>query len=180
MLAGGWVSCLRAGRVRLLVFALLVLALWWGGGTFLCPAAPCPGLLACLLACSRSGVGLLACARLLRAPPLRAGAYGNGVGQRCPAPMHCWCRFPRCVARGRERGWGCLPGVVNTRTQGEGGVRGGAGVLTRLVRTTYWWREGGGGDRLLSCGAGFRPGNCWPGRGLGCAFLLLVVGLGWW
>ena len=54
----------------LLVFALVVLARrrvcadwpvwgWWG---VLCPAAPFAP--ACLLACSRSGVGLLACAML--------------------------------------------------------------------------------------------------------------------
>ena len=80
-----------------------------------------------------------------------------------------------------------------------------AGVLTRLVRTTHWWRERRGGDRPLSCGAGFRPGNCWPGRGWvwvwtiklvvwgfgsgcgvgGCWGWVggvgwLVLGLGWW
>lgn len=49
LLAGGWVWCLRAGRVRLLVFALLVLVLWWGGGVVWLRASLCPGLLACVL-----------------------------------------------------------------------------------------------------------------------------------
>ena len=68
LLAGGWVSCLRWGCVRLLVFAFLVLAFWWGGGTVWSRRPPlfCP---ACLLVCLRFGVGLLACAVL----PLGAG-----------------------------------------------------------------------------------------------------------
>ena len=53
-----------------------------------------------------------------------------------------------------------------------------AGVLTRLVRTTHWWRERRGGDRPLSCGAGFRPGNCWPGRGLWVVARWVVTRIG--
>lgn len=40
--------------------------------------------------------------------------------------------------------------------------------------------EGEVGGGPLSCGVGFRPGDCWPGWGLGCVSLFLVVGwLGW-
>ena len=52
LLVGGWVGCLRAGRVRLLVFAFLgVGVLAWGS-----VAASAPFLL-CLLACSRFWCG---------------------------------------------------------------------------------------------------------------------------
>lgn len=80
LLAGGWVSCLRAGRVR-----VGVCASWcWRFGVVVgqCgPAAPAP---ACLLACSRPGVGLLACAVVLRARWAEGGLVGAGHG--CPAP----------------------------------------------------------------------------------------------
>lgn len=90
-------GCLRA----------LVLALWWGGGAVWSrrPFAP-----ACLFACSRSGVGLLAFARLLRARWAEGGNVGAGHG--CPAPIRCWvAMFPRCVRVEEKEG---AHGVVNT------------------------------------------------------------------
>ena len=96
--AGVW--CLRAGRVRLLVFALLVLARLLGVVGQCGPAAPFAP--ACLLACSRSGVGLLACAML---PWVRGN--GNGAGQRCPAPLRALVALPGCCVRAEgEKGWG--------------------------------------------------------------------------
>ena len=56
---GGWGSCLRAGRVRLLVFALLVLARLLGVVGQCGPAAPLPRL-----ACLRAHALVWACWRV--------------------------------------------------------------------------------------------------------------------
>ena len=69
---------------------------------------------ACLLACSRSGVGLLACARLLR-----CGSNGNGAGQSLSRPIQ---RGAAPVALCAREGLGGAPRGVLTRarTRGEG------------------------------------------------------------
>ena len=104
---------------------------WWGSVVPPPPFAP----LACLLACSRSGVGLLACARLLRARWAEGGQVG--AGQSCPAPYGVVLGCPAAACAGREAlRVGCSPWCANARTQ----------------------REMGEGGRL-------RPGECWPGWG---------------
>lgn len=103
LLAGGWVSCLRAGRVRLGVCVLACVRSLGGGGSVWSrrPLAP-----ACLLACSRPGVGLLACARLVRAGWADGGQVG--AGQSCPAPLRALVALStaRCVRVEGEKGWG--------------------------------------------------------------------------
>ena len=89
----------------------LVLALWWGGGTVWSrrPFAP----LACLLACSRSGVGLLACAML---PWVRGN--GNGAGQRLSRPIQ---RGAAPVALRAREGLGRSHGVLTRAHTGREG-----------------------------------------------------------
>ena len=96
--AGVW--CLRYCCVRLLVFALSgcwrACLGWWGS------VVPPPLFLPGLLACLRSGVGLLACAMLLW-----VRGNGNGAGQSCPAPYAVGVAVRRPMrARGRREGLG--------------------------------------------------------------------------
>ena len=116
-----------------------------------------------------------------RLPPIFCvrGVTVWGGTNVCPAPCALLVSLPPLRGAGERKRVG-VPARSGEHAHAEGGVRGGAGVLTRLVRTIHWWRERRGGDRILSCGAGFRPGDCWSGRGLGCVSPLLVVGLGWW
>lgn len=98
LLAGGWGSCLRAGRVRAGVCVLACVR--FGGVVGQCgPAAPLPRL-ACLRA-HASGVGLLACARLVCARWAEGGQVG--AGHDCPAPLRALVALStaRCVARKR-------------------------------------------------------------------------------
>ena len=139
LLAGGWVLCLRAGRVRLLVFACFgVGVLAWGGGT-VWSRRPCP---ACLVGAHASGVGLLACAVVLRARWAEGGLVGAGHG--CPAPYSVACGARLLRAWGEAWRVGCSQGA-NARAHGER-KRGGRGGAS--------W-----------------GGPWWPGRGLWvCAF----------
>lgn len=143
-----WVAEFRvyARGVFVWVFAcLLVCARLGVVGQCGCVRPTCPGLLACLLACLRSGVGLLACARLVCARWAEGGLVG--AGQSCPAPY--------CVAwatsvapwRGRERGVACgvLSWCANARAHAEGG--GGEGEPREADRGGLgvgcgWWRVG--------------------------------------
>lgn len=141
LLAGGWVSCLRAGRVRV---GVCVLWCWrrfaGGGGTVWSrrPFAP-----ACLLACLRAhafGVGLLACAQFC-ACPLRAGC--NSMGRDMVVPPHtAWralLRSPR--GAGREKA-GVLTLGVLTRAHAQRErerERGGEGEGSHVGRTVVDW-----------------------------------------
>lgn len=117
LLAGGWVSCLRAGRVRLLVFACFgVGVLAWGGGT-VWSRRPCP---ACLVGAHASGVGLLACAVVLRARWAEGGLVG--AGQPCPAPYSVALPPLRCAWMRKRVG---VPARSGENTHTEGGRRAG-------------------------------------------------------
>ena len=86
-----WVAGVRvyARGVFVWVFALLGVGalVWWWGSVAASAFVP-----ACLFACSRPGVGLLACARLLRARWVEGGLAG--AGQRCPAPLRVLVALP--------------------------------------------------------------------------------------
>ena len=118
LLAGGWglvfaVSLCSRGCLR-----ALVLALWWGGGA-VWSRRPCP-CSAWLVGAHAPVWAAMACARA-------GGRLGGAVmvaGHGCPATMRCWVALsPPLRTRGREKreGWGCPLGVVNTRTEREGG-----------------------------------------------------------
>ena len=142
--------CLRVDGFRVYargVFAFwclraLVLALWCGGGT-VWSRRPCP---ACLVGAHVSGVGLLACAVVLRARWAR-GRSGRG-GTIVSRPIQRGVRCPAAAWRGeRGKGWGCSPWCANTRAHAQ--------------------RRGRGGGR----GGASWGGPWWPGRGLWvCAF----------
>ena len=171
------------------VCAFLVLARLLGVvGQCGCVRPFCP---VCLLACSRSGVGLLACARLARAGWAEGGQVG--AGQSCPAPLRALVALStaRCVARKERRVGGAPRGVLtraHTRRE-EGRGRGaswggpwwsgwGLWVVARWVVT----RVGGdkcpkpGESKIATTGAG---AWCAPGRGGsfggGCAWWLRVL-----
>ena len=118
--ACGWLGfgvCATA-RVRLGCLRFLgVGALAWGGGAVWSRRPLCPGLLACLLACSRPGVGAVGVCGVLRCPmgggwPCWGGTWLSRPVQRGGVPS-------RCVARGRESGG--APGVLTrARTRREG------------------------------------------------------------
>lgn len=184
LLAGGWVSCLRAGRVRLLVFACFgVGVLAWGGGT-VWSRRPCP---ACLVGAHASGVGLLACARLVCARWAEGGQVG--AGQRCPAPIAWRWAARRLRARGERRCvWGAPRGVLTRahaqREEGgggggeprgadRGGLAGGCGWCwhTMLASSAH-----PGESKIGTTGAG---AGCAPGRG-GVLVVGARGGCGFW
>ena len=101
LLAGGWVSCLRAGRVRLGVCVLACVRSLGGGGAVWSrrPLAP-----ACLLACVLTPwCGLVGVCAVLRARWADGGQVG--AGQSCPAPLRALVALStaRCVARKERR-----------------------------------------------------------------------------
>ena len=104
LLAGGWVSCFGVG----------VLA--WGGGT-VWSRRPCP---ACLVGAHASGVGLLACAVVLRARWAEGGLVG--AGQPCPAPYSVALPPLRCAWMRKRVG---VPARSGENTHTEGGRRAG-------------------------------------------------------
>lgn len=140
--AGVW--CLRAGRVRVGVWAFLVLVRLLGVVGQCGPAASLPWL-ACLRARALAWA-LLACARFVCARWAEGGQVG--AGQRCPAPccvaLGC---FGRSVAR-KERRWvGVLSWCANARARAERGRGGERGSL--VGRTVVAWLGGVGGG---ACG----------------------------
>lgn len=103
---GGWGSCLRAGRVRLLVFALLVLARLLG------VVGQCGCVRPSLRSLPSGGWGFGAHAfgvgAVLRARWAEGGQVG--AGQPCPAPYSVACGARLLRARGRREGLGVLAG----------------------------------------------------------------------
>lgn len=109
------VACLRAGRVRVGVCVFWVLACLLGVVGQCGPAAPLPRLV-CLLACSRSGVGVVGvCAS--------RWAARYGAGHDCPAPYSVVCGARLLRAQGEAWRVGCSQGA-NARTRRETGERG--------------------------------------------------------
>lgn len=159
LLAGGWGLVFALLPVFVWVFACLLVCACLGLWGSVVPPPLCPGLLACLLACSRPGVGLLACARLARAGWARGRPCWGGTIVSRPI-LRGVGYFGRPVARKREA-WrvGCSR-CANTRAHAERGRGEGEGSH-RPVQVLAWL---GAGERTL--------GACsW------CIQLLLLVAL---
>lgn len=129
MFAFGVCSC---GCLRVLVLVCLL------GVVGQCGPAVLPRL--ALFACSRSGVGLLVCARLVRAWWVEGGQVG--AGQCCPASC-CVVLSGCCVCAEGGRGvWGAHAWCANMSVHAEGRGRGGlvGWVSGGLGGGCGWWR----------------------------------------
>lgn len=104
LLAGGWVSCLRAGRVRLGVCVLACVRSLGGGGAVWSRRPLCPGLLACL----RAHALVWACWRV-RGSACPMGGWRSGRGGTIVSrPFTCVGGAVHRPMRGEEgeKGWG--------------------------------------------------------------------------
>lgn len=175
--AGVW--CLRYCPCSCGCLCACLCALAWGCGVvWSCRSFAPACLLACLLACSRPGVGLLACARLAGAGWARGRpCWGGTIVSR---PVLCGVGyFGRPVARKREA-WrvGCSR-CANTRAHAERGRGEGEGSR-RPVQVLAWLGAVGGGG--IPCWRAVpirgRVKLTLLGRGRGA--LPAVVGFWWW
>lgn len=178
LLAGGWGLVFALLPVFVWVFACLLVCACLGLWGSVVPPPLCPGLLACLLACSRLGVGLLACARLARAGWARGRPCWGGTIVSRPI-LRGVGYFGRPVARKREA-WrvGCSR-CANTRAHAERGRGEGEGSH-RPVQVLAWLGAVGGGG--IPCWRAVpirgRAKLTLLGRGRGA--LPAVVGFWWW